>query len=164
MAIAIYAVLRVSSRLAHSRARAVYDLAEAVDFVSERLPDTLTAKLSYDDVEAVLLWRLDHLRLKGAATYGRGDLAAAAAEATAAATEAGIAGVTGAATAGATVLGSDAGIEVITSEDDSVDYVLAKADGSGRDINELDVVVVLDLERAYLEMIGALGPPASGVD
>ncbi|MCY3967345.1 MAG: hypothetical protein OXF21_02095 [bacterium] len=162
VAIAIYAVLRVSSRLAHSRARAVYDLAEAVDFVSERLPDTLTAKLSYDDVEAVLLWRLDHLRLKGAATYGRGDLAAAAAEATA--TEAGIAAVTGAATAGAAVLGSDAGIEVITSEDDSVDYVLAKADGSGRDINELDVVVVLDLERAYLEMIGALGPPASGVD
>lgn len=158
VAIAIYAVLRVSSRLAHSRARAVYDLAEAVDFVSERLPEALTAKLSYDDVEAVLLWRLDHLRLKGAATYGRGDLAAAAAEDTA--TEAGIAG---AAEAG-TELDSDAGIEVITSEDDSVDYVLAKADGSGRDINELDVVVVLDLERAYLEMIGALGPPASGVD
>ncbi|MYC58363.1 MAG: hypothetical protein F4138_03910 [Acidimicrobiia bacterium] len=138
VAIAIYTVLRVSSRLAHSRARVVYDLAEAVEFVSERLPETLTAKLSYDDVEALLLWHVDHLRVSGAATYGRGDLAAAAAE------------------------GNDEGIEVVTNEDDIVDYVLAKASSSGRDIEALDVVVVLDLERAYLEQIGALGPPVVG--
>ena len=72
--LAAYAVMRVSSRLAHTRARAVYDLFEAVDFVAERLPDALSAKLSYDDVqEIVLLWRLDHLRLRGSATYGRAD-------------------------------------------------------------------------------------------
>ena len=49
---------------------------------------------------------------------------------------------------------------VVTSDDDSVDYVLAKAEASSRDIDALDVVVVLDLEAQYLETIGALGPPA----
>ncbi len=132
--LAAYAVMRASSRLAHTRARAVYDLYEAVEFVSERLPDALSAKLSYDDVEAVLLWRLDHLRLQGSATYGRGDVAAAEAE--------------------------GRNEEAVTSDDDSVDYVLAKATESGRDVDALDVVVVLDLESQYLDAIGALGPPA----
>jgi len=132
--LATYAVMRVSSRLAHTRARAVYDLFEAVDYVAERLPDALSAKLSYDDVEAVLLWRLDYLRLRGSATYGRADVTAAAAE--------------------------SRDEQVVTSDDDSVDYVLAKATASGRDIDALDVVVVLDLESQYLREIGALGPPA----
>ena len=132
--LAAYAVMRASSRLAHTRARAVYDLYEAVEFVAERLPDALSAKLSYDDVEAVLLWRLDHLRLQGSATYGRGDVTAAEAE--------------------------DRNEEAVTSDDDSVDYVLAKATESGRDVDALDVVVVLDLESQYLDAIGALGPPA----
>ncbi len=132
--LAAYAVMRVSSRLSHTRARAVYDLFEAVDFVAERLPDALSAKLSYDDVQEILLWRLDHLRLRGSATYGRGDVTATEAE------------------------GREE--EVVTSDDDSVDYVLAQASESGRDIDALDVVVVLDLESQYLEAIGALGPPA----
>ena len=132
--LAAYAVMRVSSRLSHTRARAVYDLLEAVDFVAERLPDALSAKLSYDDVQEILLWRLDHLRLRGSATYGRGDVTATEAE------------------------GRDE--EVVTSDDDSVDYVLAKASESERDIDALDVVVVLDLESQYLKAIGALGPPA----
>ena len=136
--LAAYAVMRASSRLAHTRARAVYDLYEAVEFVAERLPDALSAKLSYDDVEAVLLWRLDHLRLQGSATYGRGDVAAAEAE--------------------------GRNEEAVTSDDDSVDYVLAKATESGRDVDALDVVVVLDLESQYLEAIGALGPPAEESD
>lgn len=132
--LAAYVVLRASSRLTYTRSRAVYDLADAVDFVAERLPDALSAKLSYDDVEAVLLWRLEHLRRHGSATYGRADLTAAEAE------------------------GRDE--PVVTSDDDSVDYVLAKASNSGRDIEALDVVVVLDLESQYLREIGALGPPA----
>lgn len=132
--LAAYAVMRVSSRLAHTRSRAVYDLIEAVNFVAERLPESLSAKLSYDDVQEILLWRLDHLRLQGSATYGRADVTATEAE------------------------GQDE--EVVTSDDDSVDYVLAKATESGRDIDALDVVIVLDLESQYLRAIGALGPPA----
>ncbi len=132
--LAAYAVLRVSSRLSHTRARAVYDLFDAVGFVAERLPEDLSAKLSYEDVEAILLWRLDHLRLRGSATYGRADVTAAEAERR-----------------------QD---DVVTSDDDSVDYVLARASKSSRDIDALDVVVVLDLEGQYLKAIGALGPPA----
>ena len=114
----------------------MYDLAEAVQFVADGLPDELSAKLSYDDVEAVLLWRLDHLRLRGSATYGRGDLVAAEAE------------------------GNEDVDGAVIDEDDAVDYVLAKAEKSSRDIDALDVVVVLDLESQYLQSIGALGPPA----
>ncbi len=136
--LAAYSVMRVSSRLAHTRVRAVYDLFEAVDFVADRLPDALSAKLSYEDVQEILLWRLDHLRLQGSATYGRGDVTATEAE------------------------GRNA--EVVTSDDDSVDYVLAKAAVSGRDLDALDVVVVLDLESEYLRTIGALGPPAQETD
>ncbi len=132
--LAAYAVMRVSSRLAHTRARTVYDLFEAVDFVADRLPDELSAKLSYDDVQDILLWRLDHLRLQGSATYGRGDVTAVEAE--------------------------GRNEEVVTRDDDSVDYVLAMASESERDIDALDVVVVLDLESQYLKTIGALGPPA----
>ncbi len=132
--LAAYAVMRVSSRLAHTRARAVYDLFEAVDFVADRLPDELSAKLSYEDVQDILLWRLDHLRLQGSATYGRGDVTAVEAE--------------------------GRNEEVVTRDDDSVDYVLAMASESERDVDALDVVVVLDLESQYLKTIGALGPPA----
>ena len=132
--LAAYTVMRVSSRLAHTGARTVYDLFEAVDFVADRLPDELSAKLSYDDVQDILLWRLDHLRLQGSATYGRGDVAAAEAE--------------------------SRNQEAVTRDDDSVDYVLAKASEDERDIDALDVVVVLDLESQYLKAIGALGPPA----
>ncbi len=132
---AAYAVLRVSSRLARTRARAVYDLEEAVEFVADRLPHALSAKLSYDDVKSLLLWRLEHLRLRGSATYGRADRIACEAE--------------------------SREQQVVTSDDESVDYVLARAAESGRDIDALDAVVVLDLEGEYLEAIGALGPPAS---
>ena len=126
--------------MAHTRLRTVYDLAEAVQFVADRLPDELSAKLSYDDVEAVLLWRLDHLRLRGSATYGRGDMVAAEAE------------------------GNEDIDGAVIDENDAVDYVLAKAEKSSRDINAVDVVVVLDLESQYLRSIGALGPPAEETD
>ncbi len=136
--LAAYAVMRVSSRLAHTRVRTVYDLGDAVAFVAGELPYELSAKLSHEDVEALLLWRLDHLRLRGAATYGRADVTATAAE-----------------------LRNES---VVTSDDDSVDYVLARATESGRDIDALDVVVVLDLESRYLKSIGALGPPTEDPD
>jgi hypothetical protein len=58
--IAAVAVGSVTGRLARSPRRSVYDLDEAVVFVSERLPDELTAELSYDDVRAVLGFHCDY--------------------------------------------------------------------------------------------------------
>ena len=63
----------VSGSLARRPRRSVYDLEEAVDFVAERLPDELTAELSYDDVRAVLLAHCDYLASKGVASARTAD-------------------------------------------------------------------------------------------
>jgi len=58
----------VSGSLARRPRRSVYDLEEAVEFVADRLPDELTARVSYDDVRAVLLFHCDYLGAKGVAS------------------------------------------------------------------------------------------------
>ena len=128
--IAVFAVGRVSTQLARTTATAVYDLAEAVEHVADRLPDRLSAKLSHDDVEQILRWRLNHMRSDGLATTGLADEVARP---------------------------PDADIR-LSSDEDAIDAVIGSAARSDRDLDELDVVVVLDLERGYLEAIGAVGP------
>ena len=44
--------------------------------------------------------------------------------------------------------------------DEAVARILAAADGSGRDLDDADVVAVLDGRTTYLEAIGAIGPQA----
>ena len=44
--------------------------------------------------------------------------------------------------------------------DEAVARILATADGSGRELEDADVVAVLDGRTAYLEAIGAIGPEA----
>ncbi len=63
----------VSGSLAERPRRSVYDLEEAVEFVAERLPDDLTARLSYDDVRAVLSAHCDYLADKGVASSATAD-------------------------------------------------------------------------------------------
>lgn len=53
--------------------RSVYDLEEAVDFVADRLPDGLTATLSYDEVRAVLAAHCDYLAARGVASARADD-------------------------------------------------------------------------------------------
>lgn len=140
LAIAWLAVGREILALAAKPKTSVYDLYEAVDHVAERLPSRLAAKLSSDDVEQILRWRLNHLRAMGLATLGRVDTDAELAAAAARRRER----------------------DIVASEDEVIDAVLADALTSGLDIDELDVVVVLDLERGYLEDIGAIGSWALG--
>jgi hypothetical protein len=71
--IAAGAVGSVTGTLASRPRRSVYDLNEAVDFVAERLPDDVTASLSYDDVEAVLSAHCDYLADKGVASDRTAD-------------------------------------------------------------------------------------------
>ena len=71
--IAAVAVGSVTGRLARSPRRSVYDLDEAVAFVAARLPDELTAELSYDDVRAVLEFHCDYLADKGVASAKTAD-------------------------------------------------------------------------------------------
>jgi len=132
VAIAAFALWWVTTRLANTEAAAVYDIAEATDYVADRLPDALQAKLSHGDVEAILYWHLTYLRGHGMATFGETDLEAQ---------EAAVGGET-----------------VIAEEEVVVDAVMTQARESGRDIDEVDVVVVLELSNDYMSRIGAFGP------
>lgn len=136
--VAWFAIGRESRSLSSRPATSVYDLFEAVEYVSDRLPDHLAAKLSSDDVEQILRWRLNHLRGKGLATLGRVDEDAELAAAVARRRDR----------------------DIVADDDEVIDAVLAEALDSDLEIDEVDVVVVLDLELGYLEAIGALGPPA----
>jgi hypothetical protein len=59
---------------------------------------------------------------------------------------------------------SDDDEPVIAGGDESVDWVVERAMASGSDLSALDVVVVLDLQLAYLGEIGAVGPMAPNGD
>ncbi len=63
--IALVAVGREAFTMSAQPLQAHFDLEEAVDFVADRLPDEVTAVLSYDDVRSILRWHLEYLRDRG---------------------------------------------------------------------------------------------------
>ena len=67
VAIGLIAVGRLAGQLAEQPRPAVYDRAEAVDFVADRLPDDVTAQLTYDELAQLLQWHLDYLEELGVA-------------------------------------------------------------------------------------------------
>lgn len=127
VAVAFVAVGHVVGRLEAERSPAVYDLPDAVDWIADRLPDEVTARLSYDDVTRILGWHLEWLSSAGVASRHGQELA-----------------------------GDDVGSEgAIAHEEAAVDAVVARAlaeDGP----DALDVVCVLDLQLRYLAALGAM--------
>ena len=83
VAIGLIAVGRLAGQLAEQPRPAVYDRAEAVDFVADRLPDDVTAQLTYDELAQLLQWHLDYLeelgvaRAQGVENVANGPLVAA---------------------------------------------------------------------------------------
>jgi len=67
LVIGLVAVGRLAGQLAQQPRPAVYDRAEAVDFVADRLPDDVTAQLSYDELAQLLQWHLDYMEERGVA-------------------------------------------------------------------------------------------------
>lgn len=67
LVIGLVAVGRLAGQLAEQPRPAVYDRAEAVDFVADRLPDDVTAQLSYDELAQLLQWHLDYMEERGVA-------------------------------------------------------------------------------------------------
>ena len=63
--IALVAVGREAFTLSAQPKQAHFDLEEAVQFVADRLPDEVTAVLTYDDVRSILRWHLEYLRDRG---------------------------------------------------------------------------------------------------
>lgn len=67
-AIALVAVGREAFTLARQPKQAIFDVDEAVDFVADNVPDEVSARISYDDVRALVRWHLDHLAAAGTPT------------------------------------------------------------------------------------------------
>ena len=72
VALALVAVGRVTWRLEAQAPPAVYAVDEAVEYVADRLPDEVTAELSFDDVREILQWHIEYLADRGVAV-GKGD-------------------------------------------------------------------------------------------
>ncbi len=135
VAIAFVSVGIAVGRLEQETAPSVYRLSDAVDYVADRLPDEVTARVSYADVSTVLGWHLDWFAAVGLATpHGQelGDPAVAVDDMAVADTEA------------------------------ACDAVVARSlEAGGPD--PVDVVCILEAQLAYLAEIGAVSagePPA----
>ncbi len=136
VAIAFVSVGIAVGRLEHETAPSVYRLAAAVEYVADRLPDEVTARISYDDVQTVLGWHLDWFAAVGLATSHGQEL-----------------GDPAVAVDGMAVADTDA----------ATDAVVARALSEGGP-DPVDVVCILEAQLAYLTEIGALSagePPAS---
>ena len=128
-AIAFYAVGRATGEMASQRPPAIYELPVAVDWIADRLPDEVTARISYDDVTRILTWHLDWFASVGVASEHGNELA------------------------GPEILHEGS----VAIEEAAVDAVVAKSVEAGEKIDAVDVVCVLDLQMAYLNKIGAVG-------
>jgi len=128
--IAAVSIGLVSGSLARRPRRSVYDLEEAVDFVADRLPDDLTARLSFDELRSVLLFHCEYLARKGIASERTAE---------------------------------DVGSSlVVVPDDEPLAYVLGRVEEEGLEVADDDVVTILDVEVAYYDAIGAIGPRLEG--
>ena len=133
--VAFVALGQTVGRLERERPPAVYDLTDAVSWIAARLPDEVTARISYDDVAQVLRWHLDWFAAQGVASRHGEELAGEG-------------------------VGDDE--PVVAEEERAVDAIVARSlAAEGPDA--VDVVCILDLQMRYLELIGAVdeaGDPA----
>ena len=135
VAIAFVSVGIAVGRLEHETAPSVYRLSEAVDYVADRLPGEVTARVSYADVSTVLSWHLDWFAAVGLATpHGQelGDPAVAVDD------------------------------MAVADTDAACDAVVARSLSEGGP-DPVDVVCILEAQLAYLAEIGAVSagePPA----
>lgn len=164
--IGLVAVGGVTAKLVSQPARPLFDLEEAVDFVAERLPDDVTAELSYDDVRQLVEWHLDYLQERGVAR----TIEDAAGRARHSATDRGDEGAANLTSGNpddvedveAVVSADD--LPLVAEDDEGVAYVLGRALDAGLEVDDVQIVLVIDAEMAYLEAIGALGDPVDPVE
>jgi len=134
LVIAFVALGQVIGRLENERPPAVFEVVAAVDWIADRLPDEVTARLSYDDVGRIVGWHLDWFNDVGVASRHGEELAG-------------------------DDMVSDGAVAV---EEVAVDAIVARAIAEAEAspdsaIDAVDVVCVLDLQMRYLAAIGAVG-------
>ena len=132
--IALVLIGRETARLAAAARPAVFDVFEATDFIAERLSPAAQARLSHDDVRWILLADVEALEeatvdlTEGRFPWSKSPVSAA-----------------------------EADTPETVDEDDAIARVLAIADGTDRDLEDVDIAEVLELRTAYLNAIGAIG-------
>jgi hypothetical protein len=117
-------------RLGHQTPAAIFDVEEAVDHVADRLGPEAQARLTYDEVRALILATLDHLSAKGISARPGEEPAAMAPE----------------------------GPPVVVADDDALAVVLGAVEAQDLEVADEDALAVIDLLLDYLAGIGALGP------
>ncbi len=126
--IAFVSIGQVVGRLEVERAPAIYDVNDAVEWIADRLPDEVTARLSYDEVAQIIGWHLDWFAEIGVSSRYGEELA-----------------------------GDKVRTEGVVAPDEvAVDAVVARSLAEGGP-DAVDVVCVLDLQMKYLTAIGAVG-------
>ena len=135
LAIAAIVIGREARRLDAVAPRAVYDVDQAVEFVSDMLPEVTQARLTPDELRAMLVLHMRWLHAKGLQPDRPVDKR------------------------------QDIDELLLISEDQLSAYLLAVAEKSGVELLDVvDVVHVVRAHLAYFDAIGAVGPTASSTD
>ncbi len=129
--IGFVAVGAAVGRLERAAAPAVFEVDDAVDWVTERRPEEAAPKLRRDEVVEVVGWWLEFVADAGLSTEHGQELGEEALRPT----------------DGDTVADLDA----------AVDHVVARSLDRAEPLDEVAVVVVLDLLVTYLGEVGAIG-------
>ena len=131
IAAAWFAIVSVSANLRYTPEQVIFDIDKATDYVADNLPEAITGRLSYQDVELLIKWELTYFRQRGIATYGSVDFLAEEASRS---------------------------IEtVFAHEDELVDQLYAQAIENNLEIEAVDIVCVTELVNQYLVTVGAIG-------
>ena len=133
--IAAVVVGREAHRLDAVAPRSVYIPEEAAEFVAEYLPEASQARLTPDDLAALLTFHMRWLHSKGLQPSNVVDRR------------------------------QDITTPVVIAEETVVAYLLGEAErGDIEILDDVDVVNVVDAHLAYFDAIGAVGPRAPGDD
>lgn len=134
-AIAAGVVGREAHRLDAVAPRVIYNLDEAVEFVSDRVPPSTQARLTPAEVERLLGLHLRWLHARGLQPTNVTDRR------------------------------QDIDDLTIIDDDTLIGYLLGEADREGVQLlDDVDAVAVVDAHLAYFDAIGAVGPTAIDVD
>ena len=135
LAIAAIVIGREARRLDAVAPRAVYDPDPAVEFVAEMLPGVTQARLTLDELGAMLTLHMRWLHAKGLQPDRPVDKR------------------------------QDIDELLLISEDQLSAFLLSEAEKSGVELlDDVDVVHVVRAHLAYFDAIGAVGPTASSTD
>tara|TARA_B100000029_G_scaffold459310_1_gene489337 strand:+ start:453 stop:929 length:477 start_codon:yes stop_codon:yes gene_type:complete len=126
-----FTIVTVSARLRNTPENIEFDIDRATEYVADNLPDVITGRLSYQDVELLIKWELTYFRQRGIASYGSVDLLAERA--------------------------AKSIDTVFAHEDELVDLLYSRALRENLDIDAVDIVCVTNLVNEYLRKLGVVG-------